>query len=89
MTTVNCPYCGNPINQAAIDIHKKVCSKRPGVPQQPVKTVPIAVTPKPIVVTPPQAIVPQPEVKSNTIADEKQSPAVANAPSVITPAKWH
>ena len=31
MTTVNCPYCGNPINQAAIDIHKKVCSKRPGV----------------------------------------------------------
>ena len=49
MQTVPCEYCGNPINVSAIEIHRKICSKRPGAPQV-IKPAPVAVTPKPIVV---------------------------------------
>ena len=74
MQTVPCEYCGNPINVSAIEIHRKICSKRPGAPQ------PIAVTPKPIAVTPPQVIVPQPGAKTNEVAKDAQIPAVVNVP---------
>ena len=48
MQTVPCEYCGNPINVSAIEIHRKICSKRPGVRLKLLNLRTVAVTPKPI-----------------------------------------
>ena len=79
MQTVPCEYCGNPIGINAIEIHRKLCNKRPGAPQV-IKPAPVAVTPKPIVVEPQVVIVPQPEAKTNAVASNNQNPAVASTP---------